>query len=200
MTTDVIDHLVGIAEGDPLDAARGRRPDARANAQASFDALFHADDLSQVSQSERLAIAYWTALLTRSQDADFYRGLLAARDGSLADALDASASSAVTTGPYGDYPDGPLTTENTAGLHWTPDSRLVASVGTRLAAALGHTHLLVYRPRDSSSAALQRLADAGWSATGIVTLSQLVSFLSFQLRLVAGLRALKHSAEGDIHE
>ncbi len=40
------------------------------------------------------------------------------------------------------------------------------------------------------SAALQRLLDAGWSTTDIVTLSQLVAFLSFQIRVVAGLHAL----------
>ena len=37
---------------------------------------------------------------------------------------------------------------------------------------------------------VQRLLDAGWSTTGIVTLSQIVAFLSFQIRVVAGLRAL----------
>jgi len=64
-------------------------------------------------------------------------------------------------------------------------------VSHRLAAALAHTHLLVYRPRDSSADALQTLLDAGWSTTGIVTLSQLVAFLNFQLRVVAGLTVLK---------
>jgi uncharacterized protein YciW len=32
--------------------------------------------------------------------------------------------------------------------------------------------------------------DAGWPTTSIVTLSQLVAFLSFQVRSVAGLRTL----------
>ena len=39
-------------------------------------------------------------------------------------------------------------------------------------------------------AAMQALLDAGWSTTAIVTLSQLVAFLSFQVRAVAGLRTL----------
>jgi uncharacterized protein YciW len=38
--------------------------------------------------------------------------------------------------------------------------------------------------------ALQALLDAGWSTTGIVTLSQIVAFLFFQIRVVAGLGAL----------
>ena len=63
-------------------------------------------------------------------------------------------------------------------------------LGRRLAAAFDHTHLLVFHPRDAAPTALQALLDAGWSTTGIVTLSQIVAFLSFQIRVVAGLRAL----------
>jgi len=36
----------------------------------------------------------------------------------------------------------------------------------------------------------RRLLDAGWSTTGIVVISQLVAFLSYQIRVVAGLRVL----------
>jgi CMD domain protein len=68
-------------------------------------------------------------------------------------------------------------------------------LGRRLTAALEHAHLLVFHPRDASAAALQKLLDAGWSTTDIVTLSQLVSFLAFQIRVVAGLRTLA-AAEG----
>jgi CMD domain protein len=191
MTIDVIDQLVGITPGDALDALRNERPNARTNAQASFDALFHSDELDNASQLERDAIAYWTIALSQSPTAGFYRGLLAATDAATAQALDAALPGALTTGPYGDYPDGPLFVENVAGPHWEPDAALTATVGARLAAALAHTHLLVYRPRDSSGAAIQKLLDAGWSTTGIVTLSQLVAFLSFQLRVVAGLTVLK---------
>ena len=37
----------------------------------------------------------------------------------------------------------------------------------------------------------QALIEAGWSTTGIVVISQLVAFLSYQIRVVAGLRVLK---------
>jgi len=191
MPTDVIDQLVGIAPGDALDALRDQRPNARANAQASYDALFHSDEREEVGQRERLAVAYWTVALSQSPTASHYRDLLAAEDADLLAALDAALPGALTEGPYGDYPAGPLTVENVAGLVWAPDAALSAAAGERLAAALAHTHLLVYRPRDSSADALQALLDAGWSTTGIVTLSQLVAFLSFQLRVVAGLTVLK---------
>ena len=68
-------------------------------------------------------------------------------------------------------------------------------LGERLAAALDHAHMLVFHPRDADPAALQRLLDAGLSTTAIVTLSQLVAFLSFQIRVVAGLAVL--DAAGD---
>ena len=109
----------------------------------------------------------------------------------LADAIDDLADDARTTGPYGRYPaDGPLAGESVDGVRLVLDDDRRSSLGERLAAALEHAHLLVFRPRESSPAALVALADAGWSTDGIVTLSQLVSFLAFQLRVAAGLRLL----------
>ncbi|GAA4167737.1 CMD domain protein [Gryllotalpicola koreensis] len=191
MPTDIIDQLVGVSEGDALFALREQRPDAKRNAQASYDALFAADELEHVSQLERLAVAYWAVALAQSPTAAHYRELLAGASSETLAALESALPGAVTTGPYGDYPEGPLSAENVDGLHWEPSPELVDALGIRLAAALAHTHLLTYRPRDSSADALQALLDAGWSTTGIVTLSQLVSFLNFQLRVVAGLTVLK---------
>ena len=47
--------------------------------------------------------------------------------------------------------------------------------------------MLVFHPRDAAPPYLQALVDAGWSTTGIVVISQLVAFLSYQIRVVAGL-------------
>ena len=63
-------------------------------------------------------------------------------------------------------------------------------LGGRLAAAFEHAHLLVFRPRDAAAADMKALLAVGWSNTGIVTFSQLVAFLSFQVRVVTGLRVL----------
>ena len=63
-------------------------------------------------------------------------------------------------------------------------------MGARLAAAFDHAHLLVFHPRDAEPPRLQALQDAGWSTTDIVTLSQIIAFLSFQIRVAAGLRIL----------
>ncbi|EPL8196190.1 alkylhydroperoxidase domain protein [Klebsiella aerogenes] len=60
----------------------------------------------------------------------------------------------------------------------------------RLAAALGFARLLTFTPVEATPAAIQTLSDAGWSLRGIVTLAQLIAFVSFQSRLLSGLRLL----------
>lgn len=57
-----------------------------------------------------------------------------------------------------------------------------------------HAHLLTFCPRDASPDALQALLDAGWTTDGIVTVSQLVAFTHFQLRVVAGLAVLNRTS------
>jgi CMD domain protein len=83
-----------------------------------------------------------------------------------------------------------LSVENTAGLIFRVSAASKSALGARLAAAFEHAHLLVFRPRDAASSDMKALLAAGWSNTGIVTFSQLVAFLSFQVRVVSGLRTL----------
>ena len=90
----------------------------------------------------------------------------------------------------GDYAETGLQAENTDGLRFRASDAARERLGERLTAAIEHAHLLVYRPREASGDAIQALLDAGWSADGIVTLSQLIAFLSFQQRVVSGLRVL----------
>lgn len=188
---DIIDRLVGIVPGSRLDTVRRNRVQARDNAQASYDALFAPATPGTVLIEERFAVAYFVAGLHRNEGvAAFYREALGHHDrAGLLGAISAEIRRGETSGPYGTYPAGPLTAEDTPGLLYAPDPANRAVLG-RLEAALVHAHLLVFRPRDASSAALQALLNAGWSTDDIVTLSQLVAFLSFQIRVVTGLRAL----------
>jgi CMD domain protein len=96
-------------------------------------------------------------------------------------------------GPYGSF-GGELVSESQVGPELILTPHLVDALDVRLTAALQHAHMLALHPRDSARERLQPLVDAGWSADGIVTLSQLVSFLAFQVRIVAGLAVL--AAEG----
>lgn len=190
---DVIDSLAGVATGSRLDAIRAQRPQARENAQKSHLALFEPKFPGAVSAEERYGIATFVAGLHGDKTIlAFYREALANLGGrpELVAAVDDEIARGGAAGPYGRYPAGPLSAEDKAGpiLRVADANRRV--LGARLAAALEHAHLLIFRPRDASPAALQSLVDAGWSTTDIVTLSQLIAFLSFQIRAVVGLRAL----------
>ncbi|MGE0578722.1 MAG: CMD domain protein [Reyranella sp.] len=190
---DVIDTLAGIAPGSPLHAIRDQRPQARLHAQASYDSLFSPLSEADASKVERFAIACFViGLHGRPEMAAFYDAGLAGAGApaGLKEAIAAAAAAAKGTGPYGHYPKGPLSSEDQTGPVHRLDAASRASLGPRLAAAFEHTHMLVFHPRDSAPAYLQSLIDAGWSTTGIVVISQLVAFLSYQIRVVAGLRAL----------
>jgi CMD domain protein len=193
LDADVIDTLVGTAAGSPLDAVRTRRPEARAHAQATYRALFAPAAAGGVSLPERFAVATFVAGLHVVEAVPaFYAEGLAATGASTAlrEAVDAAIAEARARGPYGSYPTGPLSREDTAGPLFRVGAGARRALGPRLAAAFEHVHLLVFHPRDAAPGALQALLDAGWSTTDIVTLSQIVAFLSFQIRVVAGLRTL----------
>ncbi|MEE1613660.1 CMD domain protein [Microvirga sp. CF3016] len=190
--SDVIDHLAGIRPGSSLDTLRAQRPQARENAQKSYLALFEPEFPGNVTALERYAIATFVAGLHRQSHVTGFYAASLQRLGHprLTDVISAEVARGSAEGPYGHYPQGPLTVEDKDGLVYQVSADNRESLGSRLAAALEHAHLLVFHPRDANPAALQKLLDAGWSTTDIVTLSQLVAFLSFQIRVVAGLRAL----------
>jgi CMD domain protein len=195
-TRDIIDLLVGIEPGSSLYGIRSKRSQARENAQRSYLALFESDDVSDVTVAERYVVAAFVAgIHAEPATAVFYLEKSAsAVDGSEQVAvLKAEIDRAKTQGPYGAFPAGPLSVEDKAGLIYRIAGESRRALGIRLAAALEHAHLLVFHPRDASSAALQSLLDAGWSSTAIVTLSQLVAFLSFQIRTIAAVRTLSAS-------
>lgn len=188
---DIIDLLAGIAPGDPLSVVRDQRPQARENAQRSFEALLEPQDPGAFTLTERYAVAFFVARLHGfTAAAAFYGDLLSDESADLVAVVVDAASSAGTSGPFGEYREERLRAESTDGLRWRADAQAAASLGSRLTAAFAHAHLLVLRPREARPEALQALVDAGWGPDDIVSLSQLVSFLTFQLRLAWGLRAL----------
>jgi CMD domain protein len=189
---DVIDTLVGIAPGSKMDALRANRSEARKHAQASYAALFEPKEWGGVTSDERFAVASFVAgLHGEPQTGAYYASKLSP---ALRAAVAEEVTAARTKGPYGSYPKGPLSVEDTAGPTYRVGAPGCRDLGARLAAAFEHTHMLVFHPRDANAASLQALLDAGWSTTDIVTLSQLVSFLSYQIRVVAGLRVLASSS------
>jgi CMD domain protein len=191
--TDVIDTLAGIAPGSALDKARDNRPEARKHAQASYDALFEPKDFGSFSLLERCAVATFVAgLHGRPETRDHYTMKLeeAGASPELRVAVASEVVNGHSSGPYGHYPRGPLTLEDKEGMTYGIGASERHALGPRLSAAFEHIHMLVLHPRDAAPPSLQGLLNAGWSTTDIVTLSQLVSFLSFQIRVVAGLKAM----------
>jgi CMD domain protein len=191
-THDVIDELVGTAPGSRLDGVRAARRQARENAQASYDALFNPSEPGDMTAAERFAVATFVAgLHERPRVRDFYSARLAEHgDADLTGAVRDAAAAGRARGPYGAFPPGPLSREDQSGLAFAAAPETRRAIGARLSTALKHAHMLVFHPRDASPAALQALLDAGWTTTGVVTLSQLVSFLSFQIRVIDGLSLL----------
>jgi CMD domain protein len=192
---DVIDYLADIPVGSPLATIRDGRMQARENAQNSFTALFRTSATADMARDERFALAtFVTALHGDERAASFYAGGLAP---ALAQAIGAEADRGRGRGPYGHYPSPALAAENAAGPNFAVSHGNARAIGPRLVAAMEHAHMLVFHPRDADRAGLARLLDAGWSTTGVVTLSQLVAFLAFQLRVVAGLRTLAANMGGN---
>jgi CMD domain protein len=201
-TPDIIDLLAGIEVGSSLDIIRARRVQARENAQKSYLTLFEPAAFGDVTAAERFAVAAFVAgVHSEPHVTGFYFDKFAkAVDRlSLIAVLKAEIDRARTSGPYGAFPAGPLSVEDKTGLVYriAPDGR--QALGAKLAAAIEHAHLLVFRPRDAAPADMQALLEAGWSTTGIVILSQLVAFLSFQVRSVSGLRTLRASLGRQAH-
>jgi CMD domain protein len=193
-TTDVIGHLAGIAPGSHLDQVRANRPQAVDNVEKSYRALFEPRDFGSFTAPERWAIASFVAAIHREPATTaFYADELRAAALDIADIIASEGDRASDEGPYGLYPEGPLQAEVKSGPIYHVGAAARATLGERLAAALAHAHLLVFHPRDADPDAMRALHQAGWSTGDIVTLSQLVAFLSFQIRLVIGLRELSAS-------
>ena len=191
--TDIIDQLVGIAPGSALDAVRANRAVAREHAEASYRALLTPVAPGDFSIAERFAVAAYVAGLHReAATAALYAAALVTHGGAaLADAVARAVAETHAHGPTGHYPIGPLSAEDTAAPRFQLSDPVAQAVGPKLTAAFAHSHFLVFHPRDAAQERFAPLHAAGWTADSIVSLSQLVSFLAFQIRVVAGLAVLR---------
>lgn len=191
--TDIVDTLVGIAPGWPLDALRARRPAARTHAEASYRALLTPAAPGDFTIAERFAVAAYVAGLHReAATAAHYAARLAVHGGAaLASTVARAVAETRTDGPKGHYPAGPLSVEDSAPPAFALSAPIAAALGPKLAAGFAHAHYLVFHPRDAAPERFPPLYAAGWTADSVVSLSQLVSFLAFQIRIVAGLAVLR---------
>ena len=174
--SNIIDVLAGVTLPE-----RSARPEAVANAERSFEALFESSLLIDVPANHRYATAAFIAGISGDARAfDFYADLLSDEDEALVEVVAAAVEVGRSTGPYagGDFVLFGVLFGDVEGLD------------AKLAAAFDFAHLLTFHPKDASPAAIGHLQEAGYTETGIVSLSQLISFVAFQLRVAHGVRVL----------
>lgn len=166
---DNIDRIIGLDVNSAVFALRREREKVRLGAEASEEALLNADLPGSLSRTERLMICIYAASTSNAEPlAVHYRNLWPVTD------LDLLASlNAVLAGD--DFTRLP-----------TP----------RSIALLTYARTLLLEPVHGDQSALAELASAGLSEPDIVALSQLVGFLSFQIRLVAGVNAIAEMDNG----
>jgi len=163
---DVISSLLGPESAAAVSGLRSEKPELAMQMQDYFAAVFEPalDSAGSLSPSERWLIAVRTAAHTKSETAIDWYAERARRAG----ATDEEIAKAKKT-----------------GTAWNGDQRNTA--------IMRHVDLIVTRPVDSSRSGIEALNAAGLSPTGIVALSQVVAYVSYQIRLVAALRALGES-------
>lgn len=165
ITKDLVDQLVGLTPGSQTFDVRHKRDKVAAATQGSYDALFD-PALPGLSLADRLLVALYATRITPSP-------LLAAHY--RARAVEAGAAA--------------------ADIAVAESGKPADAANPQLAAVLEFTRKLIEKPVEGDEAALKTLPAAGVSTPAVVTLSQLIAFLSYQTRLVAGLVAMK-AAEG----
>jgi uncharacterized peroxidase-related enzyme len=161
-----IDRLASIAADSPLQQLRALRPEVLRAAEESDTALFNPADLGGVSEAERELIALRVAVIEKAP-------AVAARHRANLERIDPSGTlAAAAVG----FPEAP-------GL---PD---------RAAQLLRFTDRLTLEPRHATRDDIASLEAAGLAPRDVITVAQLISYLSFQVRLIAALGALKQEAE-----
>jgi len=159
---DLLDRLLDIQTGTHLHAMRHARAKVASATQGSQDLFFDPALENNLSLGERLWVVYYAARLTpQATLTAHYLEQLQALG------LDETVHAAVDSGAIGTLEDA------------------------RLRVILGFTRTLIESPVHGDQVALQALQHEGLSTAEIVVLAQLIAFLSYQVRLAAGLGALQ---------
>lgn len=167
IATDVIDRILGSSSGGKVAELRAQKPELAEQLQAYYLALFEPEAASAeaFSLADRYLIAVRVAAHTGSTAVVEWYGALARQAG---------------------VPAETLARIQDVGTAWTEQ--------TKLGAAVRRADLVTRRPADTEASDLQALKDAGFTPAGILSLSQVIAFVNYQLRLIAGLRAFGENA------
>lgn len=162
MTLDsVIPRAAAVAPGSRAAAVLNERSRVLELSQQSHDAVLSPTDPGGLSLALRAALATRVATINADEAlTTHYRALL-------------------------DATDTPSDVRALADLAQAPDGG-----DTWLAAVVAHADLLATAPQDSTKATIEALGQAGVADADIVRLTQLIGFVTYQVRFAAGLRLI----------
>ena len=160
--TDTIDRLAGLRADTPLFATRHERSKVALATQACEDLLLGDSLVGELSQAERLVFAAEQARVSgiAALEAEYRARAIA-----LGDAVSPALRRILETAG------------STAG-------------NARLDAMLHFVRTLALNPAHSDQATLLAIPAAGLSVDGTVLLAQLIGFVAYQARLLAGVQAM----------
>lgn len=158
---DVIASIVGIEAGSELAQVVEGRADIMALTQQTHDAALIPADPGGLSHAERAALACRIAKINDDKDFEAHFEALLEKAG---------------------------TTEVTARI---ADIWFDGGTDGRLKALIRHTDLVAHAPKNATRRDIQLLQEAGFSDGDIVRLSELIAFVSYQIRVAAGLRLMR---------
>jgi uncharacterized protein YciW len=161
---DVIVRVAGIAPGSAVQAALQARADVVAMTGQAAAASLLPEEPGGLSHGERAALAVRVARLHEEAGLAAHYEVLMKRAGA------AGATAALA------------------------DPGFKGGGDARLAALIGYTDRVALAPKDTVAGDITALQAAGIGDTDIVRLAELVAFLAYQLRVVAGLRLMQATA------
>lgn len=164
-TVDVMNQLAGLHPASAIAAVRALRPEVVRHTQGSYDSLLAPQTATGLTLVERAQVALRVAALTKSPAlVAHYRQRLAELG---------------------------VATETIAAIE---ESHSTAALDQRTVAILRHVDRLTRAPGEATPSNLHALQASGLSGQEIVTLSQLIAFLSFQVRVLPVVSLLAEGA------
>lgn len=162
--TDVVGQILGIEPGSPADQIRARKPEYVEQNEAYYRAVFEPDAESEAAFSarDRALVAIRVASHTGSDAVVEWYTKLASRLGAT---------------------DGVISSVRNISAHSFPEE-------PEFAAAIARADRVTLDPVTTTTEQIQELQSAGFSPARILALSQTIAFVAYQVRHIAGLRAL----------
>ncbi len=160
-TKDVIAEIVGIDPGSALAQVVAGRADIMALTQQTHDGALMPENPGGLSHAERAAFACRIAKINDDKDFETHFEAMMEKVG----ASDATARIA--------------------------DIWFDGGSDARLKALIRHVDLVAHAPKDATRRDIELLREAGIAEPDIVRLAELVAFVSYQIRVAAGLRLMR---------